>query len=54
MNPVLQRVLGSTDNQGAYNDLPQFLKDAYTPRQWQFLSDSEKAGLVREQTEPDY
>lgn len=52
MNAVLRQVLNPT--QGDYDELPDYLKEMYTPRQWQFLSDREKAGLVQQSTEPEY
>ena len=57
MNRVIAETIGErprNPDQGAYDELPEFLKDMYTPRQWQFLTDAEKAGLVRQQTEPDF
>jgi hypothetical protein len=47
----LQAPLNPT--QGAYDDLPPCLKDTITPREWQFLSDAQKANYVQTATEPE-
>lgn len=53
MNGVIAAVLGADDAQGDYERLPPAVRQYYTPRQWSFLSDGQKADLVRSECEPD-
>ncbi len=53
MNPVIEAVLRKNPLQGAYDDLPPAVQQYYTPRQWSCLSDSMKANMVRDNTEPE-
>lgn len=53
MNGVIEAVLGTNDAQGDYDRLPPAVRQYYTPRQWSFLSDAQKAELVRSECEPD-
>lgn len=54
MNAVIARVMGEQNpEQGDYDNLPTAVRQYYTPRQWQFLSDAQKANLIREETEPE-
>ena len=40
--------------QGEYDDLPEPIKSNVTPQAWSFLTDSQKADLIRSETEPDW
>jgi len=53
VNPVIEATLKANPMQGAFDDLPLAVKQYYTPRQWSFLSDAQKADIVRAETEPD-
>ena len=37
-----------------YDALPESIKNLYTPEQWSWLSDLEKATLERRECEPEY
>ncbi len=54
MNPVLAAVLRPNPEQGDYDDLPPAIQQYYTPREWSFMTDSQKADVVRSNTEPDW
>lgn len=49
MNPVLARVL----NPAVYEALPESIKATYTPDEYAWLSDEQKARLIQTETEPD-
>jgi hypothetical protein len=49
MNPVLQEL----GNPAGYDTLPEPIKTLYSPREYAWLSDAEKARLVITETEPD-
>jgi len=54
VNPVVAEVLHKQHpDQGAYDELPLAVRQYYTARQWSFLSDQQKAELIRAETEPD-
>lgn len=53
MNPVIAGVLQSNPTQGDYDKLPQCLKQYYSPEQWSFLSDAQKANVSRDECEPE-
>jgi hypothetical protein len=38
---------------GDYDLLPQSIRDLYSPEQYRWLSDAEKARLLQSETEPD-
>jgi hypothetical protein len=38
----------------AYDDLPEVIQKLYTPQQWLWLSDAQKARLVQSECEPDW
>jgi hypothetical protein len=44
----------SADAPEGYGDLPMCVKMRYTPQEWLWLSDTEKATLVQRETEPDW
>lgn len=37
-----------------YEELPECIKDQYSVREWLWLSDTEKARLIQNETEPEY
>lgn len=37
-----------------YEELPTCVKAVYSPREWLWLSDAQKAGLVQLETEPEH
>jgi hypothetical protein len=41
-------------NPAGYNDLPASIKAVYTPKEYAWLSDAEKASLVQRETEPEW
>jgi hypothetical protein len=45
------RVLSGHD---AYDELPEIIRHLYTPQQWLWLSDGQKARLVQSECEPDH
>lgn len=49
MNPLLRE---SAEAQG-YDGLPEAIKSIYTPREYAWLSDAEKATLIERETEPE-
>ena len=51
MNPVLEDILGGADQ---YDDLPESIKTVVTPKEFDWLSDGEKARLIQNETEPEY
>lgn len=53
MNPVLEQIVRRNPECGDYDTLPEAVKHQITPKEWLFLSDGEKAGYVRQQTEPE-
>lgn len=48
MIPQLEQALLDS----GYADLPECLKQQITPKEWQWLSDGEKARYVQNETEP--
>lgn len=46
-------VQGDNPTQGAYDGLPEAIKQYYTPRQWSFMSDDQKTNVVRDNCEPE-
>lgn len=53
MNPVIQSVIGKNPDQGEYDTLPTAVQQYYTPRQYSFLPDHQKAEINRLECEPD-
>lgn len=49
MNEVIKEVAGPGD----YESLPTAIKALYSPREYAWLSDAEKAQLVSVETEPE-
>lgn len=49
MNDVVKEVIGPGD----YDSLPAGIKALYSPREYAWLSDAEKARLVSVETEPE-
>jgi len=49
MNPVLKLVTESA----AYDALPEAIKTIYTPHEYNWLPDAEKARLIERETEPE-
>lgn len=49
MRPQLANAL----NPQPYEDLPEFIRADYSPVEWLWLSDREKATLVQSETEPE-
>jgi hypothetical protein len=41
-------------NPAGYNDLPAAIKAIYSPKEYAWLSDAEKASLVQRETEPEW
>jgi hypothetical protein len=50
MIPILEQALAPQE----YDDLPAFIKQQFSVKEWLWLSDSEKARLVQGETEPEY
>lgn len=50
MTPKLEQALSGYD---AYDTLPVAVRDSYTVQEWLWLSDWEKATLVRRECEPE-
>lgn len=50
MHPILEAVL----HDQRYEELPEALKATYSPKEYAWLSDAEKATLVQRETEPDW
>lgn len=50
MTPALREATGLSE----YDELPETVRCGYTLREWQWLSDAEKATLVRRETEPEW
>ena len=48
MIPALAQALDK-----AYADLPEAMRFSLAPKEWAWLSDAEKAGLVQHETEPE-
>lgn len=53
MNPLLERIVRDNPECGDYDYLPEAVRQQIAPKEWLFLSDAEKAGYVRQQTEPE-
>lgn len=53
MNPALAAALDES-RQGDYTDLPDCIKAYVTPMQWAYMTDTQKADLIRAETEPDF
>jgi len=53
MNPVLEAQLADSPQHADYERLPVTIKAAYTLKEYLWLSDREKAGLVQTETEPE-
>lgn len=49
MNEVIKEVMGTGD----YESLPTAIKSTYSPLEYAWLSDAEKAQLVTVETEPE-
>lgn len=49
MNPVLDHVI----NPDGYDQLPESIKTIYSPLEYAWLSDREKARLIDNETEPE-
>lgn len=52
MNRLLEQILNGKN--GEYDSLPESIKAAYSPREYSFLSDLEKARLIETETEPEF
>lgn len=52
MTPAIAAILSNAD-QGDYNKLPPAIQQYYTPRQWSFLSDTDKARVMITECEPE-
>jgi hypothetical protein len=52
MNPVIERLI-SQDGNSAYRNLPEVIQGIVTEREWQFLTDRQRADLIRSETEPE-
>jgi predicted transcriptional regulator len=39
---------------GTYEALPEAIRQYYTRREWEWLTDAQKAGLERAELEPEY
>ncbi len=50
MHPLIAELL----NPAGYEELPEALKLTYTPREYLWLSDAEKASLIERETEPEW
>lgn len=50
MIPQLEAALAPQD----YEELPVCIKDAFSVSEWLWLSDTEKARLIQNETEPEY
>ena len=54
MNPVIAGVIESENpEQGEYDKLPLAVKQFFTPAQWAFLPDDQKATAIRDVCEPE-
>jgi hypothetical protein len=51
VNPIIEQII-SQDPSG-YQELPEVLKGIYSEREWQFLTDRQKADLIQAETEPE-
>lgn len=51
MTPALTSALTGVRD---YDELPESLKGAYTVKEYLWLTDSQKAGLLRLETEPEW
>jgi hypothetical protein len=51
MHPILEQVINQ--ERGTYDDLPMVLQQYYTPREWAFLTDAQKADVMRDACEPE-
>lgn len=54
MNPVIAAIVTPTDGLGEYDKLPPAVKQFYSPNQWQFLGDDEKARVVQSECDPEW
>ena len=51
MSPPLEQAPSGIDG---YDDLPASIRGSITPKEWLWLSDLDKATLVRQETEPEW
>lgn len=49
MIPMLEQAMSTKE----YDDLPVCIKDQFSAKEWLWLSDSEKARLIQNETEPE-
>jgi len=51
MTPLLEAALSGNES---YDSLPASVRLSFTLKEWMWLSDLEKATLVRQETEPEW
>lgn len=49
MNPALAEQL----EQSEYDRLPDVIRQFYSPREWAYMTDSQRANVIQSETEPE-
>lgn len=51
MNPIVEQLI--SQDRSAYLDLPEVIRGIVSEREWRFLTDQQRADLIRSETEPE-
>ena len=51
MNPIIEQLI--SQDRSAYQDLPEIIRGIVSEREWRYLTDNQRADLIRSETEPE-
>jgi len=51
LNPTIERIVNQ--DRSAYNDLPEVIRGIVSDKEWRYLTDRQRADLIRSETEPE-
>ena len=51
MNPIIEQLIAQ--DRSAYNDLPEVIRGIVSDKEWRYLTDRQRADLIRSETEPE-
>lgn len=51
MNPIIEQLINQ--DRSAYLELPDVIRGIVSEREWRYLTDQQRADLIRSETEPE-